>query len=259
MNTSRLSFLIAGALTALTLSACGDKGDEVSYEAIAPGDECQHGGLRLIINDVAHVHCSGDPDTLVTTTHVSAGANGNPCFGDALHMEIQKRGAPTQEAWVCEDGSDELLAQVDPLVVQAYEFFLLPSESTIERNFACYSENEGREARIAFQLEQRQKQLRCAAPLLMQISFDDSRAALECYLEQESALRACDEIDTREDGTPIDFCNNSNYDEAQACREAVPDSDCVDQIDEQTSITWQFSIFAMLQSFSVCPFMNGPL
>lgn len=259
MNTSRLSFLIAGALTALTLSACGDKGDEVSYEAIAPGDECQHGGLRLIINDVAHVHCSGDPDTLVTTTHVSAGANGNPCFGDALHMEIQKRGAPTQEAWVCEDGSDELLAQVDPLVVQAYEFFLLPSESTIERNFACYSENEGREARIAFQLEQRQKQLRCAAPLLMQISFDDSRAALECYLEQESALRACDEIDTREDGTPIDFCNNSNYDEAQACREAVPDSDCVDQIDEQTSITFQFSIFAMLQSFSICPFMNGPL
>ena len=222
------------AFSALLFNACGDKGDDVSYDVIAPGDECIHGGLRVTVNDEIFVTCNGDSDTSITTEFVNYGEDGNPCVGSAMRMTIQVKGEAPTVAWNCNAPSENDLANVDPDVLGLFisESGLPANDEEVEQIFLC-DDNVPQE--IVDQSKSSVKHtLYCAAQILAQATISEQvRPAVRCLADRDAERRRCNAINEREDGTPIDLCEEDNFAEADACLATLPTrEECYDLVED---------------------------
>ena len=262
MNVRPLLSLLFVASTALAASACGKDGDEVSYEAIAPGAECVAGGVRITINGDAHVTCNGDPNSTSTTEHIARGEAGNPCSGDALRVTVQTQGQSPAVAWVCGEATDRDIADADPDFLRLYqleEFFFLES---IDNELIC-DPDETHGAYLALMTQMHSQHMRCVAQVVGDVTISPLMTEyVECQIAKQEAERACDNISVREDGTPIDFCaGENNWDESDDCYDSLPHVSCWGDLspEEEDTLDVEFDAlgFFFWVAHSSCPTFYG--
>lgn len=114
---SALVFSVLGLSAAL--SACGDKGDKVSLEPIAAGEECATGGTAVVVNGERLVACNDVPNP-ITIEAVVAGADGNPCVGNATKITYAQAEGEPVVSWSCNTLANE---QYSPFAAAALESF----------------------------------------------------------------------------------------------------------------------------------------
>lgn len=96
-SISRVTVITA---LAASLAACGNKGDEVSVTPLLPGEECAGGGFAITVNGERSVTCHGETAPVSFET-LAAGAEGNPCGGEAVKITIPQQSGEASVHWSC--------------------------------------------------------------------------------------------------------------------------------------------------------------
>ncbi len=99
---------LLGLVSALAIGGCDD-GPSLNVVPEPAGANCPTGGFRVEADGEVFYSCNGQ----ATTETVVAGAEGNPCFGDALRVTIPLEDGTTRYGYVCE------AAPADPVLTGA--------------------------------------------------------------------------------------------------------------------------------------------
>lgn len=224
----------AGVLVlGLFVGACDDDGDDVTVESIAPGTECIGGGLRITIDGVAHVACTGDSSSSVLTESVAFGASGNPCPGPALRITVAQPPAAPTVAWVCDNSPGFASTRISAalhaymptaLTLQAYEKLVTAKCGTFPTPDA--RANALANAELSIQLLGAASSCPPGVVNLMPEASDDLLDFMDCALPALTDVTDCAK-DFAEDNQVCDAPGSvasACLDNAalEACRTAVP-------------------------------------
>jgi hypothetical protein len=234
-----------GACLIASLAGCGDDEPTLKVTEEPAGENCPTGGFRVETDDQVFYSC----DERAATEEVAAGAEGNPCFGDALRVTVTLEDGTTRDAYVCQ-----------PLVTDPASANVLLSQlkiaATTQRIECLCTDDPDEQASCEAQLELVDPLLRLASGCVGEVVAvvgplpEGDRQAVECVLEHFDEAVACyDAIDGDECSPEVEAAR-------EACDEMAEDAPATCGTPSPAFMQWAQSAQSVGQ-FLGCPFLGG--
>ena len=187
-------FGVVGACFMVSLAGCGEDPTLNVLEEPA-GENCPTGGFRIETDDAVFYSCSGQ----AMTEEVATGAEGNPCFGDALRVTVTLDDGTTRDAYVCQP--------IDSDPVASGLLLAMPTLSTAQLPLQCACSSDP------------DAQAECEG--YAQLTDAVLRLTSNCIPEVLTVVGPLPEADR-----PLAECVLDLLDEAVACYAAIDVSEC---------------------------------
>ena len=245
-TTVNYRLLALPLLLSASLAACGDDGDDVKMEVIAPGEECAEGGFRVFVDGEAFVSCTQDGQGGVTAENLPAGADANSCIGEAILFTIHtEEGA--QQSLVCKDLDDSVFNENNRTFANVIRtvFETIMAQNAVQNE--CYNSDSGINELYQDLMERHLDTFeRCAASVYNSFEHtSDLQEYLECGQTAEQGRLGCVSVAQDAEGNPIDVCDDLEYNNAYSECASEFNADaaaCAEEFPEQAM---QAQVFAM--------------
>lgn len=233
---------LLGLISALAIGGCDD-GPSLNVVPEPAGANCPTGGFRVEADGEVFYSCNGQ----ATTETVAAGAEGNPCFGDALRVTVPLEDGTTRYAYVCQT------LPTDPTLVAVLTGYL--EQSLAGQGLDCLCEVDP-EAKAACE-----STLALSATILPPVEAcigqavaaagpfpEGDRAAVECLVAAQQAVITC------YDAIPQSECTMDLAMATDACDDLGDTSACA--VPSDATMEWGQRVTAFAGFLGCTDFLN---